>query len=889
MKKSAASFLLFLLLAPVLSNLFAENKSNREIAAERVSEKITIDGILNESIWQKPGYRGLQQQEPRQGENPTYDSEMWFAYDDAAVYFAARFYDSSPDSILARLVRRDFVWGDPSDGCVFYLDSYNDNRNGYYFYVSAAGTLADGTLENDEKQTDISWDAVWEGAPRIDEKGWTVEMRIPYSQLRFKPGSEQTWGVNVERYLSRKAETDMLAYTPRNESGFASRFPKLIGIKGITPPARVEILPYATGKAEYIGNSPEDPFNDGKKYSPGLGLDLKMGLGPNLTLDGTVNPDFGQVEVDPAVVNLTDVESSFDEKRPFFTEGVGIFRFGQGGCNNFQAFNWNSPNLFYSRRIGRAPQGPLPAYDYADIPAGTHILGAGKITGQLFDNWKIGTIHALTEREYASIDAGDRRSELEIEPLTYYGVFRAQRDFDNGARGIGFLSTITSRLFKDDALRGYINKDALMFAADGWTFFDSERTYVLTGWLAASRINGNRERMIAAQRSPGHYFQRPDASYLGVDSSASSLSGYAGRFVINKNRGRFSFNAAFGFLSPKFEINDLGYSAYSDVINAHLFSVYRWTTPTDFYQNAGINAAAYVNYDFGGNKTAEGYRIGGYINLKDLSGGNFAVSYSPASLNSRRTRGGPLTVNPVSRYYNFNAYSDNRLWWVINLGANYRYNDDAEQLAMYTTFELKVSPTLTIQFGPQLNKDLFNAQWITAYNDKYAVNTYNKRYIFARLDQTTVAADIRVDWIINPRLSFQVYIQPLISAGKYSSFKNLTQSKSYTFTKYGEGGSSLEKIEQGNGGFYYLLDSDGSGPAEAAAIGNPDFNFISLRGNAVLRWEYRPGSCIYLVWTQSRANINSDGNFYFGQSMRDMFDIKPDNIFMVKFTYWFGL
>lgn len=889
MKNSITIFLMIILTTFLQLFCAPETSSTKEIMAARATEKIVVDGILSETIWHRPAFSGLQQQEPIQGEKPSFPTEMWVAYDDEAVFFAARFYDPNPDSIFARLVRRDFVYGDPSDGCVFYLDSYNDNRNGYLFYVSAAGTLADGTLENDEKNTDLSWDAVWEGVPHIDEKGWTLEMRIPYSQLRFKPGEEQTWGINVERYLSRRAETDMLAYTPRNESGFASRFPKLKGLNGINPSARIELTPYATGKAEYIGNDPTDPFNNGKRYRPGAGLDLKMGLGPNLTLNGTINPDFGQVEVDPAIVNLTDVESSFDEKRPFFTEGVGIFRFGQGGANNFSSYNFTPPNIFYSRRIGRAPQGALPNYDYADIPNGTHILGAGKISGQLFNNWKIGTIHALTEREFADIDLGGKRSSVEVEPLSYYGVFRATRDFNGGAQGFGLLSTVTARIFNDDAMRNYLNKDAIVVAADGWTFLDNDRTYVITGWAAGSRVSGNEQRMISLQRSAGHYFQRPDADYLGVDSTATSLSGYAGRFMLNKNRGQFVINTSVGFISPNFELNDLGYSTYSDIINSHFLAMYRWNTPTELYQNAGISGATFANFDFGGNNTSLGFRGSSYLTLKNLSGANISYTYNPYTYNARRTRGGPLTTNPVFRSASVNMYSDNRVWWVLSFGGSYRYGDDAEQAYAYANLELKVTPTLTLQIGPQLSRDIFQSQWVTAYSDQTAQNTYNKRYVFAHLDQTTFSADIRADWIISPRLSFQVYIQPLIAAGKYSTFKTLKKTKTYDFMNYGQEGSSLVTQSSEGGDILYSLDADGQGPSKIVTIGNPDFNFISFRGNAVLRWEYRPGSCLYLVWTQSRANVDADGNFYFGQSMREMFDVKPDNIFMLKVTYWFGM
>jgi hypothetical protein len=867
--------------------LVNDNNSDNKIIAVRTNDPIVIDGLLTEQIWQHPGYSELVQQDPDQGLKPSQNSKFWVAYDDNAIYFAAKYYDTSPDSIMARLVRRDFIWGDPSDGCVLYLDSYRDKRSGYFFYVSAAGTLADGLIENDVKQpNDLSWDAVWEGVPYIDDEGWSVEMKIPYSQLRFNEGDSQVWGINVERFISRRFETDMLAYTPRNESGFTSRFPDLIGIEGISPPSRIELLPYVTGKAEYIGHDPGDPFNSGEKYLPGIGLDVRAGLGSSLTLNGTINPDFGQVEVDPAIVNLSDVEYSFTEKRPFFTEGVSIYRFGRGGTNNNVSFNWPGLSIFYSRRIGRSPQGGLPNYDYADIPNGTHILGAAKISGQIYDNWKIGTIHALTQREYADVDLAGERSSVEIEPLTYYGIFRAQRDYNSGEQGIGFLSTFTDRFFRGQSLRSSVNKNAFVFAADGWTFLDEENTYVLTGWAALSNVSGNKERMIDLQQSSLHYFQRPDVNHISIDSSATSLTGYSGRLMLNKNRGRWTFNTAVGLISPKFEVNDLGFGSYSDLINVHFYTRYRWNEPTDFYLNAGINAATFISYDFGGNRTSQGYWLGGFINLLDYYGGNFSFTYNPSTFNARRTRGGPLTLNPQRISASLNLNTDNRVWWVGYLGGGVNFSDDGNSNSIYSEIEFKVLPTLTLSVGPQFSKNISETQWIRKFLDPTATETYNKRYIFAHLDQTTFAADIRADWIISPKLSFQIYVQPFIASGKYSKFKYLARSKSYDFIKYGDKGSSLEQTISSEGNISYALDPDGDGPADAGIIGNPDFNYISLRGNAVLRWEYLPGSTLFLVWTQGREEIDPIGDFRFGKSINNLFNVRPDNIFMLKLTYW---
>ncbi|HEX2865703.1 MAG TPA: DUF5916 domain-containing protein [Ignavibacteriales bacterium] len=885
--KTVLLFVLFVLNLKITAAAPEQPKFISRINAVRITESVKVDAVLSESVWQKLGCTQFVQQEPVQGTLPSQKSEAWLAYDDEAIYFAAKYYDSHPDSILARLVRRDFVWQDPSDGCVLYLDSYGDKRNGYYFYVSAAGALADGLIENDVKQpNDLTWDAVWEGAARIDSTGWSIEMRIPFSQLRFKDGSPQTWGVNVERFVSRTVETDVLAYTPYNESGFTSRFPELTGIEGVSPGARFELLPYVTAKGEFSGSKKNDPFNPGHKYLPGAGLDVRAGLGPSLTLNATINPDFGQVEVDPAVVNLSDVESSFEEKRPFFTEGVTIFTFGRGGINSNMGMSWSSPTIFYSRRIGRAPQGPLPSYDYADIPKGTHILGAAKVTGKIFEGWRIGTIHAITEREFAEVDLEGNRRNIEIEPLTYYGVFRAQKDFNNRRQGLGLLATFTERLFNDKSLKSYINGNALTAAMDGWTNLDQEGTFVLNGWGAFSNVTGSTERIVALQRNSGHYFQRPDAKYLRVDSLATHLTGYAGRLVVNKNRGPWVFNSAVGFLSPGFEINDLGFNSFSDVINFHAALGYRWTEPAWFYRNFNFWGAVFTNYDFSGSRTANGLYLSSNLMFPNLYGVQVSYGYNPKSYNARKTRGGPLTQNPVSRSFSLAANTDNRPWWMITLNASARKGEDAESYSLTTTLELKATTTLTLQAGPGYSKDNLKAQWVTAYTDGSASETFGRRYVFACLDQTVYSMNFRADWIISPRLSLQMYAQPLIASGKYSSFKALLKPKTFSFLEYGENGSTLEKTLTKDGRVIYTLDADGNGSAEEKIIFNPDFNYLSLRGSAVLRWEYLPGSTLYFVWTQNRFNEDSEAGFSFGQSAGSLFDVKPDNIFMLKLSYW---
>ena len=407
-----------------------------KVSAFRITQPIVIDGKLNEEVWKTTNVvTGFTQRNPDEGKPATEKTVVRILYDDDAIYIGARMYDSSPDSIVARLVRKDN--NSRSDQFMVFFDPYNDKRSGYYFGLTAAGTIKDGVLFNDD-WNNSSWNAVWKGKVNVDDKGWTAEMRIPFSQMRFKLSKHNIWGINFKRNISRNNESDYLSYVPKTESGFVSHFVELQGLNNIKPQNKLEILPYVTAKSSFTQKENGNPFNNGSSFLSNAGLDLKYGLGSNLTLNATVNPDFGQVEIDPAVINLSDVETFFPEKRPFFVEGSSIFNFGRGGAKNYWSFNFGNPDFFYSRRIGRDPQGSLPNYDYVDRPSGTHILGAAKLTGKIGD-FNVGVISALTKREFAEIDLAGKKSKVEVEPLSYYGVFRAQKEFNEGKQALGFM------------------------------------------------------------------------------------------------------------------------------------------------------------------------------------------------------------------------------------------------------------------------------------------------------------------------------------------------------------------------------------------------------------------------------------------------------------------
>ena len=849
----------------------------------RLNDKIKLDGILSEQIWhQDQGVTNFVQREPQEGAAPTFETVVYIAYDNEALYIGARLFDAAPDSIISRLSRRD--QGLDSDAFGIFIDPYLDRRSGYYFGLTAAGTYFDGVMLNDEWDDD-SWDGVWQGEVNVDDYGWSLEVRIPYSQLRFHEQKEYRWGINFRRDIKRLNEKVYLVYTPKDGSGFVSRFPILSGIENISPSRRMEVLPYVRAKAEYLNVDAGDPFNDGSRLIPGIGADIKQGIGSNLTLDGTINPDFGQVEVDPAVVNLSDVETYFQEKRPFFIEGASTFRFGQGGSRENWSFNYGPPSFFYSRRIGRAPQGSLPDYDYADIPEGTRILGAAKLTGKMWEDWNFGTLHAVTAREYADISLDGNISGTEIEPLAYYGLLRSQKEIDKGRQGIGFIGTYTGRNFKDQRLRDELNSNAASFGIDSWTFLDQEQVWVVTGWAGMSHVQGNTTRMIDLQTSSRHYLQRPDAGHVHVDSNATSMTGYAGRILINKQKGNVFFNSAFGFIDPKFDVNDAGFFWRGDLINAHIGSGYKWTEPGSFARSAYLIGAVFGNLDFGKNVTWAGIFTVANVEFPNYYHLEVMYAYNPQVMDYRLTRGGPMALSPPGWEFNVDARSDDRKLLTVGLfSQGYTRSSNEWFRNVGFSLEWRPAPNFLLSLSPQIMWDQEFAQWIDAFPDPTADLTYGSRYVFGEMDYTEISASIRVNWTFTPNLSLQLYAQPLASKGDFTNFKELAEPETYNFNLYGDGNSTIELVDG-----EYIVNPDGDGPAQPFYFEDPDFNIRSLRFNAVLRWEYLPGSTLYLVWTQSRFNDQYQDDFQINRAMTSLMDQAADNILMIKMNYWMHL
>jgi len=857
----------------------------RVVRAVRVDEPMTIDGVLDESVWRTPGYTGFTQREPQDGRPATEKTEVWVGYDRKALFVAARLYDSEPERIVSRLGRRDEAV--ESDWFAVAIDPYFDKRSGYRFSITPAGSIADLSLFNDEWD-DPTWDGIWESATRIDERGWTVEIRIPFHQLRFKQQAHATWGINFHRIIMRKNEQDWFAHVPREDSGYVSRFARLEGLNGIHPGRAAEFLPYAAAQAEYSPVDEGDPFDTRHAYSLLAGVDFKIGLKSNLTLDATVNPDFGQVEVDPAVINLTAFETYYDEKRPFFIEGANTFRFGQGGATDFWSFDWGNPAFFYSRRIGRSPQGDVVEdYDYADYPSWTTILGAAKITGQLGKGWNVGFLNGVTGRETGRVAVGDDQLSGQVEPLTNYTVLRAQKEFNEGRQGLGFITTSVLRDLHTPNLEDLLGDKAFSLAVDGWTFLDRDRVWALAGWVGATRVSGSREAILEKQESSLHYFQRPDADHVELDPQATSISGWATRFTLNKQKGNVMLNAAVGAISPGFDSTDLGFQWAGDVINGHLGAGYRWLNPGKVFRDAWVIGAVSRNLDFGGNVIDAGYHLIAEGRLLNYWGGEWFMAYFPEALSNTATRGGPLMIKPEWFFTRFELRTDGRKTVVAEFDGDYWSRDyGSEGWEASVMLHIKPASNVTISFGPEYETERNAAQWVENVEDDTMAATFGTRHVFANLMQRTVSATLRLNWTFTPKLSLQAYLQPFIAVGRFSGLKELARPSSYDFNVYGTQGST---ISYDDGDAVYTIDPDGPGPADAFVLDNPDFNFKSLRGTVVLRWEYRPGSTLYLVWTQDRVDEENPGDFRFGRDFGDMISASGTNVFMLKLTYRFQL
>lgn len=872
--------LIFFVLIAFAQAYAGGSKGSKEIKISKSNSPIEVDGKLNETVWQGMPLLDFYQRDPDEGKPSTQKTAVKVTYDDEAFYVGAYCYDSEPDSIVTVLARKD-QWVQ-SDYFMLFLDPYFDKRSGYYFYATPSGSVGDGTLFNSDWD-ESSWNGVWEAKTQRTGDGWTVEMRIPFSQLRFNKRNDMTWGINFKRNISRRNEQTYYILLKKNESGFVSKFAELKGFEEIGTGTNLEVLPYMVQKAQYLIHDQNDPFYKSSQYKTTFGADLKWGINSNLTLDMTVNPDFGQVEVDPAVLNLSAYETFYDEKRPFFIEGSNLLAFGYGGSNNNWGFNWGGPDMFYSRRIGKAPTGPAADGDFVDYPGETQIIGAAKLTGKISDGWSVYALNAVTNSMNARSYTNGLTTLKEVQPLSNATVFRTLKEFDESRFGLGFMGTSMIRKFDDGSLRNDFSSNSYAAGVDGWVNLDSAKVYVINGYFIGTGVNGSKEYINDLQQSSIHFFQRPDMKTKRLDPNATSLNGWAGRVALNKQEGEFYVNAALGAISPGFNVNDLGFAWKTDIINGHLVLGLRDYKENSWSRSRSVYAAYYRSLNFDGETEGNGFFSMGSVTLLNFYQLRYNFGYEFEKLNTRHTRGGPSAKMPSGYNGAVGFSTDQRN--ALTIDGDFFYGGD-EIGSNYYNIQLggswRASEALRITVYPGYEMNYDKTQWVANVDDASASRTYGTRHVFGYLDQKTLFATIRLDYTFTPTMSLQLFAQPFISIGKYSELKELDREREMDYTVYGTKGTSIG-YDEANG--EYVIDP---GTGNRFAIGNPDFNFKSLRLNLIYRWEFLPGSTLFLVWSHDRTNFDDPGQFQLGKSFSNLMNSESNNIFMAKITYWFN-
>ena len=838
-----------------------------------------IDGKLDDPVWEEGEWeRGFIQSEPYEGQAPSQPTAFKIIYDGKNIYVAIRAFDDEPHRIERRLARRDNLEGDRVS---ILLDSYYDLRTAFSFSVNAAGVKGDAIISDNGQSRDINWDPIWYVKTSVDNEGWIAEMRIPLSQLRFGKKQEHVWGLQVNRFYFRKEEVSNWQLIPKDVSGYVDQFGELHGISGIESSRRIELYPYTVGSLESYKEEPGNPFATGRSSRLFGGLDGKIGVSSDLTLDFTINPDFGQVEADPSVVNLTAFETYFEEKRPFFIEGRSILSFqmmlGDGDLS--------MDNLFYSRRIGRRPQRGLSSGgDYfVDMPQNSSILGAFKLSGKTKNGWSIGIIDGITARETAQVFSLGLYRDETVEPLTNYFGTRIQKDYNRGNTVVGGMLTSTNRSLTDSNLN-FLHNSAYTGGIDLYHAW-KDKTYFISFNAVFSRVQGSQEAILRTQKSPLRYFQRPDADHVTLDPTRTSLSGHGGTLVGGKlGSGHFQFLAGVTWRSPGLELNDMGYLRNADTILEFIWANYRIWEPFSIFREMSLNGNQWRGWNFGGERAFAGGNFGFNGQFKNYWSLSAGINHNAYSLSDSALRGGPALIYPGAWGGHANLSTDSRKKVRLSVFWSNFIRKESASSSSSMGLGLNVNPSKAISVGinPVLSFNENDLQYV-GQRDFGS----DKRYVFARIDQKTFGITLRFNFSLTPDLSIQFYGQPFFSSGLYTHFKRITSPKAaeYTDRFYEFTDAELNYISHEQN---YEVDENQDGQVDYSFF-DPNFNFLQFRSNLVVRWEYKPGSSLYLVWSQGRTGSIPYGEYTFAENMQGVFDVYPHDVFLIKFSYGFNL
>jgi Domain of unknown function (DUF5916)/Carbohydrate family 9 binding domain-like len=812
-----------------------------EMSAVSISEgvpPIVLDGDLTDPAWaQAIPISSFVQRDPLEGAPATMRTEVRVAFDATAIYVAVRAFDSDPSGIIGFLTRRDS--GSSSDWIHVLVDSYHDRRTAYQFGVNPVGVKRDTYWFNDSNNDD-SWDAVWDVVSKRDAEGWCAEFRIPFSQLRFSGDGDGRLGFAVMRDVARLNETTTWPLLSKNASGFVSSFGDLTGITIGEASKRLELVPYVVGE---IGTTPTElgnPLQNNPDHDISVGVDLKYAVTPALNLTATVNPDFGQVEADPAVVNLSAFETFFSEKRPFFIEGSGTYQFECRDCS-----------LFYSRRIGRTPRGTVTLADgeYSVQPVQSTILGATKLTGRV-RGFSLGVLAAVTDEEYAQIAFADRRGRQMVEPGTLYSVSRVRREFSDQS-SLGFIFTTTNRSLSESV--AFLPESAFTGGIDyDWRI---GTLWGLNGYWAGSNVSGSPEAIEQLQRSTVHSYQRPDAEHVELDPLADTLRGHSGMVSFGKIAGeRTRMNVNVGYKSPGFDVNDLGYQPRADEIPQNSWFQVRWQTPGKYTRNINLNFNQWSAFNFDGDRLQLGGNINAHWDFQNFWEAGFGVNVNARNFDDRLTRGGPGGYNEPGRSSWQYLNTDNRRVVSFNWNSAFGGGGGGRFFELQPAIVIRPMSSFSTEVGFNYNNNINDSQWVAE-----VLQPDRTHYVFGRLEQKTHSLTVRVNYTMTPDLSLQIYGQPFVSSGHYVGYKELVDGRA-------------ERYEDRYAPYAY--------------DGNADFNVLSFRTTNVLRWEYRPGSALFVVWQQGREGTGVPGRFALGRDYSDLFSTPSSNTLLVKFAYW---
>ena len=872
------------------------------LVAGVLSGEISIDGHLDEAAWAAaPVATGFIQRQPVEGDPAVHDTEVRVLIGSDAIYVGARMIDSEAQFIADQMTRRDT--GGQFDFFTVSLDPNLDRRTGYWFAINPSNVQGDGYLFDDNR-LDLAWNAVWESEVSRDEGGWTAEMRIPLSQIRYEAAdSAQTWGVNFHRQRLYSNEVTYFSLESRLQRGRTSQFGLLGGVVLGAASRRLEVRPYALSSARRAPSANGDPFFDGSEVQARAGMELSYGLGAAFTLDATISPDFGQVESDPAVINLGAFETFFEERRPFFVEDAQVFDFRLSGGPN---------KLFHSRRLGREPQGRAPiGATFSQMPDAATILGALKVSGRTSGGLSVGAIAALTDREtgQAYFDTDGRIESFLAEPRTTYGVLRLQQDFNGGVSQVGGIATVLNRELPSEGSFDLLTSTAFNGGLDfehQW----GDREWSLTGFFAVSHIQGDSTALLRIQESSNHYFQRPNATRVSVDSTATSMTGADWRLQLDRQSGEHWTGGIWAAqVTHGFEINDLGISRNAARLDGGFRIGYRETVPGDRFRSYDLNFFTFHNWlhealddvwsrpSWGRAHVSGSASLRGGVEFLNYWRLNGDIRYSPDKMSRTATRGGPLVRDPATLGGGISVQTDRRAALSVRTNVNVTKGREGtgDQFSADVQFNLRPSPRVQLEVGPEFTTQTDGKQYVSRTAVLPYAPTFGQRYIFADLDRKSLSMVTRLSVTFTPYLSLQLFAQPLLSSVDYVSYKQLEAPETFDFDVFDEGAyaelggqASCQGGRICQEGDRQFVDFDGDGAADYD-FSDRDFNQRSLIGNVVLRWEYRPGSTIFFVWQHQQFERADIGDFKLGRDVGALFSAPSSDTFIIKVNYWLGL